>query len=94
MQKSTKKLKFTASLKHFFNFVPRGTNVNNFFVRKTTLFYFRFKFDKAAHLMYNEFCIKKNYYKTYYKGGVLCPTLLHPLQPLQSQLQQILLLQT
>ena len=33
-QKSTKKLKFTALLKYFFNFVPRGTNVENFFVRK------------------------------------------------------------
>ena len=32
--KYTKKLKFVALLKDFFNFVPRGTNVNNFFVRK------------------------------------------------------------
>ena len=32
--KYTKKLKFAALLKDFFNFVPRGTNVNNFFVRK------------------------------------------------------------
>ena len=30
-QKSTKKLKFMALLKCFFNFVPRGTNVENFF---------------------------------------------------------------
>ena len=36
-QKSTKKVEFVALLKHFFNFVPRGTNVNNFFVRKKHL---------------------------------------------------------
>ena len=33
-QKSTKKLKFRALLKQFFYFVPRGTNVENFFVSK------------------------------------------------------------
>ena len=38
-QKSTKKVGFAALLKHFFNFVPRGTNVNNFFVRKILPFY-------------------------------------------------------
>ena len=34
--KSTKKVDFVALLKYFFNFVPRGTNVDNFFVRKKT----------------------------------------------------------
>ena len=35
IQKCTKKVGFAALLKPFFDFVPRGTNVNNFFVRKT-----------------------------------------------------------
>ena len=34
IQKNTKKVEFVALLKQIFNFVPRGTNVNNFFVRK------------------------------------------------------------
>ena len=33
-QKSTKKVEFAALLKYFFNFVPRGTNVENFFEQK------------------------------------------------------------
>ncbi len=37
-QKSTKKVEFAALLKYFFNFVPRGTIVNNFFVRKLLVF--------------------------------------------------------
>ncbi len=36
IQKSTKKVEFAALLKQIFNFVPRGTNVENFFVRKKT----------------------------------------------------------
>ena len=35
-QKSTKKVEFVALLKQKFYFVPRGTIVENFFVRKNT----------------------------------------------------------
>ena len=38
IQKCTKKVGFAALLKPFFDFVPRGTNVNNFFVRKFLVF--------------------------------------------------------
>ena len=37
--KKYKKSGFCGFIKTFFDFVPRGTNVNNFFVRKILLFY-------------------------------------------------------